>query len=788
MLVGMRRRLVGLLLACGSCGVGAAAPILCTTARWEQTARLGRSAPLLAVNSSACMCAAAGRVPTLFAGVRRAADATGARITSRRCQFDYARNTLAAVGLQPGFNDDWPHCVGEHELQLGLQMQHQAPVRLRAVQRAVDELNTLGLIIGLAGAPGSGKTSLQGLAVHYGARMMELEDTGGGKSNLTLQNKRLAFNHVVQQQRALNAAATKGATSPSGRPVGRKAILVGLTGSMPVYEAAPAAMIKVLLLPSREAYERRWKLRALAAKLLVHQHQQKRGWVDTKREFQLVTPLHENASANFDALRPNFDVVIESDGCAEQSLVDLSTGVVQWLHRAKLHASVPSSCHAGHCLLSRPRWTQIQELTADGTEAEDDMLDAKSRFLPEKDVRPNPCDARGSHAAAVSPLQAPPVAQSSHSGNGQPSGRFSVHIGANCFVDVIMLWPTVYAWWGEIASVIDRMPNVSIVGSTTHRVKTWGFFLRAVYAVDDVSTTYVDAKIHFFEEWAMTHPADEAMVVRVLWARIASPRFRPKTVKSTKLYKKPTSLNIQQLKLQIRTEYKARVANYQFDVVIHAGDNGEHARHVERLIGRTHAATAACDARAWLLHETADALTHRYTNLSVAVIVGSFAFDIAGMDLGRPVGDIDLAVGAHGRRVSRLPPVQKGPKQLSTNVQLMGTGPWLPFGNVTDDDLAAQARYHVVTFPHGIKVARPELAYLKKCVAYRAKDVVDLRALHTQFAQQGAYHERDLQANKSKLIGHVLWDWKFLREMAQRIAQNPRAAKLIKQRCPLTET
>ena len=170
----MRRKLFGVLLACGSYSDSAAAPTSCTTVRWEQTVRLGRSAPLLAVNSSACMCAAPGRVQTLFAGVRRAADATGARITSRRCQFDYARNTLAAVGLQPGFNDDWPHCVGEHELQLGLQMQHQAPVRLGAVQRAVDELNSLGLIIGLAGAPGSGKTSLQGLAVHYGARMMEL--------------------------------------------------------------------------------------------------------------------------------------------------------------------------------------------------------------------------------------------------------------------------------------------------------------------------------------------------------------------------------------------------------------------------------------------------------------------------------------------------------------------------------------------------------------------------------------------------------------------------------------
>ena len=96
-MIRMQRKLFGVLLACGSYSDSAAAPTSCTTVRWEQTARLGRSAPLLAVNSSACMCAAPGRVQTLFAGVRRAADATGARITSRRCQFDYARNTLASM-------------------------------------------------------------------------------------------------------------------------------------------------------------------------------------------------------------------------------------------------------------------------------------------------------------------------------------------------------------------------------------------------------------------------------------------------------------------------------------------------------------------------------------------------------------------------------------------------------------------------------------------------------------------------------------------------------------------
>ena len=92
-------------------------------------------------------------------------------------------------------------------------------------------------------------------------------------------------------------------------------------------------------------------------------------------------------------------------------------------------------------------------------------------------------------------------------------------------------------------------------------------------------------KVRFFEQWARNASA-LATSVRVLWVRFRAPHFRPKSVKMTTLYKKPTSLDMQALKLHIRTAYKGRVPGYIHDVVIHGGDNREHAQHVERIIGR----------------------------------------------------------------------------------------------------------------------------------------------------------------------------------------------------------
>ena len=40
-------------------------------------------------------------------------------------------------------------------------------------------------------------------------------------------------------------------------------------------------------------------------------------------------------------------------------------------------------------------------------------------------------------------------------------------------------------------------------------------------------------------------------------------------------------------------------------------------------------------------------------------------------------------------KATRVPREQKGPLHLSANVQLMGRGPWLPFGTISDDELAS---------------------------------------------------------------------------------------------------
>ena len=64
------------------------------------------------------------------------------------------------------WNADWPHCVGAHELYIGLSIQSMNVSKLDPVQRTVDRLNERGLAIAIAGPPGSGKSTLQGLAVH----------------------------------------------------------------------------------------------------------------------------------------------------------------------------------------------------------------------------------------------------------------------------------------------------------------------------------------------------------------------------------------------------------------------------------------------------------------------------------------------------------------------------------------------------------------------------------------------------------------------------------------------
>ena len=171
-----------------------------------------------------------------------------------------------------------------------------------------------------------------------------------------------------------------------------------------------------------------------------------------------------------------------------------------------------------------------------------------------------------------------------------------------CFVDLVMLWPTVEPWWNEITSAIAAVPKMTVVGSATYRVAAWVPFMRALYAGHDISASHIDNKALWFEQWAIGRPAAKASHVRVLWTRIDAPQFREFTKHH---HTSRGNIDMEALKYRIRAAYKGRVYNYTHDVTMHAGDNREQALHVERLLlfnaskafrDTAARADAACDA------------------------------------------------------------------------------------------------------------------------------------------------------------------------------------------------
>ena len=135
------------------------------------------------VNSTSCLCQPRSGIRLVQPVYAGAGIGFGSVVHSNTtCDLTYSHAptyVTTSAGLE-SWNNDWHHCVGSHELHLGLQLQRQHPTKLHAVQRMIALLNTRGLAIGIAGPPGAGKSTLQGLAVYYGARMMELENIGGG--------------------------------------------------------------------------------------------------------------------------------------------------------------------------------------------------------------------------------------------------------------------------------------------------------------------------------------------------------------------------------------------------------------------------------------------------------------------------------------------------------------------------------------------------------------------------------------------------------------------------------
>ena len=177
--------------------------------------------------------------------------------------------------------------------------------------------------------------------------MMELEDTMGGKSNTTL----------IWKQRALQYASSHQKLEQFTNVPLRKTVLVGLTSLIPVLSVIPVSMVRVLLLPAPGEHRRRYEGRSRVADsmhkveqkaLFWPEHQQRENTKRYARSFG-TTAIGVTTVAEFAARREQFDVIVTSAGCAEQSLIDLSEGVLSWLDAAP---KTPALAH---------RWSQLSE-------------------------------------------------------------------------------------------------------------------------------------------------------------------------------------------------------------------------------------------------------------------------------------------------------------------------------------------------------------------------------------------------------------------------------------------
>ena len=268
------------------------------------------------VNSTSCLCqprAGIRLVQPVYAGAGIGFGSVMHSNTTCDLTYSHALTYMTTSAGLESWNNDWHHCVGSHELHLGLQLQRQHPTKLRAVQRMIALLNARGLTIGIAGPPGAGKSTLQGLAVYYGARMMELENIRGGVPNM-----RLAMEYATWHQKL---ESFKGVHD-------RKTVLVGLSGLTELYSVVPALMIRVLLLPPTGAHKQRWTQRDQEA---AAQFKASLSENSSKKRSQAYGVSARPPSDKFIAAQAMFDVVVMSDGCAEQSLVDLVAGVFKWM-------------------------------------------------------------------------------------------------------------------------------------------------------------------------------------------------------------------------------------------------------------------------------------------------------------------------------------------------------------------------------------------------------------------------------------------------------------------------
>ena len=136
------------------------------------------------------------------------------------------------------------------------------------------------------------------------------------------------------------------------------------------------------------------------------------------------------------------------------------------------------------------------------------------------------------------------------------------------------LWPAIV---GHVHGVLTSGGFGGVISSACvidhSRGQGLAPFVRAVYAVDDVSSRSLDIKLSGLER--CTH---ESLVLNL---SVSQPQWRQKA------NGKPISRAMEALKLRVRRQYKAQVPDYIHDVILHAADNeATHTRHLDHILAQ----------------------------------------------------------------------------------------------------------------------------------------------------------------------------------------------------------
>ncbi len=139
-------------------------------------------------------------------------------------------------------------------------------------------------------------------------------------------------------------------------------------------------------------------------------------------------------------------------------------------------------------------------------------------------------------------------------------------------VDIpVVLWPPARELFDAIEQ--DIRTRHRIVEATDYRVEAaqFGEFVQKIYAIDSASPAKIDIKLG--------HLVRPPLVVRVLTVRFRWPHMEVQDILNRVRCK-----DAHRLKEQIRVDYRDRVADYIFDILVHSTETAAQGKDLMKLL------------------------------------------------------------------------------------------------------------------------------------------------------------------------------------------------------------